>query len=819
MLSPSPRHTNCRLPLALGTALLAGLLLVPGCRQAAEDSSVSSAGGPQSTPDTPLNLPPVPVLFATVMAPAPPPAQQVARAPLPPRPPDAGQVAQQAVVPVSGVPVSGPRRDAAVNAGLIVCDPIPGDPALTTFGTACGRWLDLIAAGQPELGRTPYWEARGRARQEMGRADFHLTPAQAGALSGMTGATHAACGTISGVPSRCTLTYSLYALPGGQPVGPPLVQTGAEAQIVAALPGMAKALDARLGVRAPRVPPSVALSPSELTQVETIADEDAVSDADLLALSRLSARSPLAGMYYVGTRACNDQILLNGMVKTLLTQLPSNTLVLSHLGYTESRALRAYAASTRALIGRYPANALLAHTEIWEQRIWGTRAGEWQATQRVCRDAPRDPDSWLSPAATLGNIAEDLRQSRLANDLSASEWTTLRRLYGQQEQATLQATTLDPHYGHAWIELAEAATFSGDSGRADAAFDKALAQDTDKQEVYSWGLQMYQPKWGGDAAALGRVAALAVAEPWGSSNGATSAAEALKSAGYKAEAAQVLSVFITRQRAIVAKNPTDALEHWDLAAALAAQKTSPSLREASLEYRIAEHLMPNVPAIHRWLGDVLDQRGRTAEAIPEYRKALALDPFDSTVHFALGFDLKHERHFSEALTELHLAMRLDPRNADAHYGLGELLTMQHQYRPAAAEYREAIRMSFYSLGAWIGLPGALDECGLYDEAIRAGREADHLLMEQEQANGETEPMIHDATADAYLHKKDWAGSILESSASLGYNPNDACAHENLAEAYIAQGRKNAAHAEWERAIALGNPEITPVARKLLAAHP
>lgn len=179
----------------------------------------------------------------------------------------------------------------------------------------------------------------------------------------------------------------------------------------------------------------------------------------------------------------------------------------------------------------------------------------------------------------------------------------------------------------------------------------------------------------------------------------------------------------------------------------------------------------------------------------------------------------HERRFPEALAELRLAMRLDPRNADAHDGLGELLAMQSRFRPAVAEYREAIRMSFYTLGAWIGLPAALDQCGQYDEAIRACREADRLLMEQEQANGETEPVIHDATADAYLHKKDWADSIAESNASLGYNPNDACAHENLAEAYIAQGRKGEARAEWARAISLGDPGITPVARKLLAAHP
>ena len=702
-----------------------------------------------------------------------------------------------------------------------MCDPVPAGAALTTFGTACGRWLDLIAAGQPELGRTPFWEARGRIKREMGRTDFCLTPAQVAPLAGMTGATHAACGTLTGTPARCTLTYGLYALPGGKPVGPMIVQAGTEQQVVAALPGMAKALDARLGVRAPRVPPSVALSPEELIQVEAIGGKSTPSDADLLALSRLSARSPLAGMYYVGTRAAGDQVLLNGMVKTLLAQLPENTLALAHLGSVKPEALRPFAASTQTLFGRCPASALLAHTDVWQQRVWGNRAGEWQATQRVCRDAPGDPYSWLTRAATLANIANDLRQGRLATDLSPADWAALGRLYGQQEAAALQATALDPRDGHAWKALAESATFSGDSVRADAAFGKALAMDADKGEVCSWGLQMYQPKWSGSAGAatLRKIAALAAAEPWGDSGAATYAAESLASAGFKAEAAQVLASFIARQRAVTAQAPADAVAHWNLAAALAAQNTPPSLREASLEYRIAEHLMPNAPAIHSGLADVLDLRHRTEEAVAEYRKALALDPFDTAVHVSLGFLLKREHRFAEALPELRLALKLDPRNADAHYALGEMLNMQRQYKPAAAEYSEAIRMSYYCLGAWISLPGVLDECGQYEGAITAGREADHLLTEQGDANGETQPSVHDAVADAYLHKKDWESSIAQSNVTLGYNERDACAHENLAEAYIGQGRKGEARAEWGKAIALNDPAITPVARKLLAAHP
>ncbi len=813
-----PSRLAVSVPLML--AVLLGSAALSGCGNNADDTAAPSL---TLSADTPTHPPPTPALFAAAAA-LPPPDPQVSRALLPPRPPDPSQVAAQAVGQVAAnAPAAPVNAGLAVNAGLIVCDPVPAsaDPALAVFGTACGRWLDLVAAGQPELGRTPFWEARGRCRKEMHRTDFTLTPAQAAPLAAMAGATHAACGTLSGTPVHCTLTYTLNALPGGKPVGLPLVFSGTEQQVAAALPSLARALDKRLGVAAPRlpVPPSASPSAADLVQTETIADQDAISDADLLTLSRLSMHSPLAGMYALNTRAADDQLLLNRLVKTLLTQMPGNTLVLSHIGYIQTDALRPYAAATRALIRQYPASALLAHTDAWQQRVWGDRAGEWQAACQVCRDAPADPASWLTRAATLANIGGDLRQGRVVGDLSAADWTALNRLYAQQEAANVQAARLDSADGHAWYALAEAATFYGDAAQADAAFRKALVLDTDKSEVYSWGLQMYQPKWGGDPAELARIAALAAAEPWDDSASAVYIAEDLDGAGFHAEAAQVLSGFVARQRAVIAKSPTDLLGHWSLAAALAAQKTPDSLREATLEYRTAAHLMPNAPAIHRWLADVLDQRHRGTEAIAEYRAALALNPFAADTHFALGMLLKRRQQFAAARPELNLTLRLDPRNAEAHYGLGEILVQQHHYKPAAAEMQEAIRMSFYSINAWISLPSMLDEIGQYDGCLQAGREADHVVTEQRDANSETEPFIHNAMADADLHKKAWASSLAETHVSLSYSPNDPVAHENLAEAYSGQGKIDAARAEWKRTIALGNPEVTPVAQKLLAAHP
>lgn len=86
-----------------------------------------------------------------VLSAAPPPQPQVSLTPLPPRPPDSSLVARQAAGKADPTLASSPAS-LPVNAGLIVCDLVSLNPALTPFGIACGRWVDLIAAGQPELG-------------------------------------------------------------------------------------------------------------------------------------------------------------------------------------------------------------------------------------------------------------------------------------------------------------------------------------------------------------------------------------------------------------------------------------------------------------------------------------------------------------------------------------------------------------------------------------------------------------------------------------------------------------------------------------------
>src|SRR5438309_1173382 len=73
-------------------------------------------------------------------------------------------------------------------------------------------------------------------------------------LAPSLGLTHVVTGEVTGSAGRCTVTYRLQAVPALAAVGAPLILSGSPADLVRALPGAARDLAARLGVRDPALP-------------------------------------------------------------------------------------------------------------------------------------------------------------------------------------------------------------------------------------------------------------------------------------------------------------------------------------------------------------------------------------------------------------------------------------------------------------------------------------------------------------------------------------------------------------------------------------
>lgn len=721
------------------------------------------------------------------------------------------------VVPASAATAAVPR---SVPVGLVVCEPVTAstDAEGGRFGDGCGRWLHLMAAGQPELGRTPVWEGLGRAQQQLGRTDLRLALPDAQELARILGATHAAVGRLSGTAAHGALTYQLYRVPEGKAIGAPLTVAGTPEQILARLPGLARALAARAGVPSPRVPRALAASPADVRFLGglPLVPGAAIPDADAERLCGLAPREPLAALFYLKCARPQGETERLKTARLLLAQMPENPLAWATVGWTDAHALRPARAGLARNSRRFPQNYLFALCDVWLSREVSDQKAEWAAAERVTRDAPRNPAAWLTLAYTLSDIAQDVRKSRLARHISPAEWAYLNRVYPEWLAATARAVALDPQFGVAWQRMASAATFVGDNRRADAAFWKALRLDPDHVDVLGWGLEMYQPKWGGDPATLDKVADLAAAQHYESADQIATIADSLEAAGFHDKAQAVTAAFTAQCLAAVRHDPNSPQARWELAAALRQGK---DLDGSIREYQAAIGLRPDGAALRYDLGMAYDDRPRTRLAVGAYREALRLDPAMRDVHVKLGYDLKHLHDFPAAARELELAVRENPRDPEIFYALGELYSMQNQWKKAVAPLEAAIRLSPYDLEAYRDLVLALDEDKQYDRGIAVSLAAKVYGEAAKDPSTEYLNTMSDNLADLYLRKRNYAGAAEESQAALGRDDNDVVAHENLGEALIGQGHKAEAQAEWRRVLELDHGDMAQAARKMLAKYP
>jgi len=704
------------------------------------------------------------------------------------------------------------RQGAAANSsGIVICEPVvrQADRQVADFGAGCGRWLFFTVGGRAEVGRTPLWSEVARARRELGRDDLRLTLPDAARIAPMLGLTHIAVGRMTGTARHGVLTYQLYAMPGRTPVGPALTAQGAQKQIVAALPGLAGRLTRLLGVPALPAPPPVGASPDELRRLGAVpwGPDDPLPAAQEQSFRDLAPRLPLAGLLGMKNSLRRDRPQLAAAAARLMAQAPENVLVLGQIGYVEASALVPYQAQAERLAGRFPHSYALAHAGVWLQRARHDQAQEMLLAQQMVAAAPRNPDAWLSLGATLSDAAQDIRRGRFSALLSAQEQAGLDVLYTRSLRAIQKAADLDPSYGHAWLKLATAATFQGRQELADTAFWKAQRLAPDRADVYWWGLQMFQPKWGGDPATLAKVAALAASERYPTVGQTLYVAGGLASARSQ-DASQALRQRAERDaRAELALHPDDGDAHWDLAAALQAQRKTP---EALAEFRLAAAALPGAPAVHEELARLVYDAGQWDEAMREYRKVIQLDPRDENAHFLLGWGLKHAERWDEAVQEFQTGLRLNPRDPAPHYGLGVLYEARNLPQDAIAEYEKAVSLSPDYQEANERLLLLLDQDNQLDKALAAGRR----VVQSDPENGGA----WDNIADVCLKRKDWAASLSASDTALKLNANDALAHENRGEALMGQGDKAAARAEWEQVLKMDQGSVAKTARDNLAAH-
>jgi tetratricopeptide (TPR) repeat protein len=696
--------------------------------------------------------------------------------------------------------------------GIVVCAPVGrnADARTEEFGNGCGRWLRLVAGGHGELGQTPLWSSLDRARRELAKPDLRFSQEDAPKLAPILGVTHVAVGEIEGNAQHCTLTYHLWEARGGKVVGAPLTLTGSQDQVSAALPDMARRLLQALGIAAPRVPAKTGVNGDEMAFLGRLSwtPQAPLQGADAQKLRALAARAPLAGLYSLRSGALENEAQGREAVKTLVAQAPDSPILFAEIAYLEASALLPYRAQLRQAMARYPKSYLLAHTDVWVNRVMSNRAGERKAAERVVRCAPRNPDAWLSLGYTLADAADAVRKGKVYAQMSGPEAAYVESLYPEWLGAVRRAAGLDPRFGKAWLRVAEAACFAGENRLADQAFWKAASLDEERVEVYEWGCQMYQQKWLNDPFKLARVAEAAAADHYASPDEALTVAGDLKEVGQTEPATRMLAGLEKEAQEALRRNPNDADAHYKLAGVM---KAGDRLVEARREMKTVVRLKPQDAQAHYDFGLLLDKLGRIDEAIQEYQETVRLNPEHNRAHYDLGWDLKERQRLDEAEREIREAIRLDPAYENNYHALGEISFARKNYDEAIRQYRKSLSILDAVPETWLRLCEVYSAKKDYPNAIQAGRKA-VMLKPEEGVN-------HDALAYACLKAGKNKEAEREFRQALRINAGDATAHENLGNTLIVMGQKAEARQEWETVLTLDSGAVAQEARHMLQTHP
>ncbi len=147
---------------------------------------------------------------------------------------------------------------------------------------------------------------------------------------------------------------------------------------------------------------------------------------------------------------------------------------------------------------------------------------------------------------------------------------------------------------------------------------------------------------------------------------------------------------------------------------------------------------------HRLLGLALESTGSRAKAVQHLRKAVELDPRSADAHLALGGALGRSGQLSEALKHFNRAAELEPRWTSARYDAGLVLAGQGKWKQAADRFREALSLDPDHLKARLRLGQMSVHLERWDEVI----ECCHRVLRAEPENTEARALLERAAQRA-----------------------------------------------------------------------
>jgi tetratricopeptide (TPR) repeat protein len=678
--------------------------------------------------------------------------------------------------------------------GIQVCEPVAtGNDALADFGGGCGLWLQWAMGFHPQLGQTPRWELASRAHRELHVPHLRLSLAQGSKLYNILGVTHIAVGQITGTTAKCLLTYQLYAVPTQKAVGVPIKLAGTEEQVLAQLPGAARTLLTVLEVQKLHVPAGVGATPADLTTVGhyTWYSDQKPTEAEQQQIDVLGRKLPLAALlsYMHRTDASTKEKEL--AAQSVIEQTGGNFLMLGAVATTITKPSEEFGHRMDSLFAAVaPNNAVLAY---WAIARAHTREEAIKATERIARLAPHSSTAWNILAKQYADQGESIRLARIYAGLSPPEAEKLAAIYARWYYAATRATALDADYQDAWKELAKAATFAGASDRADAAFWKAMSLDKNDLSLYTWGLEMYQPKWGGDPATLAKVARLSTTAEFPANADLHNLGSELQSAGFPVDAKAMFARAMVQAREAVRQYPNNARPHATLGYYLNDQGQA---AEAETELKTALRLDPDSDVGHFQLGKLYAKQRRYAEAATQFKEDYRITR-NPGVKAAQAEAMSYAGQMDEAEKMLYEVLKEQPNLFDAHWALGSILARKKEVDAAIAVYKDAERLKPDASGPHRELGRLYQSQGKYDEAVQEG--------ELSVRFGPRDFSSLFYLGQTYALKSDDTASVKMYQRAIELFPDYALTHLELGKLFLKMGRKEEGRAELKRVLELNGP--------------
>ena len=132
---------------------------------------------------------------------------------------------------------------------------------------------------------------------------------------------------------------------------------------------------------------------------------------------------------------------------------------------------------------------------------------------------------------------------------------------------------------------------------------------------------------------------------------------------------------------------------------------------------------------------LVDQPGRTMEAVKHYAAALELDPFMAESYNGLATVYARQGNAEQAAACYRHALELKPFLPEARYNLGNLLLQQGKVPEAIEQFTQAVRLRPANALAHAGLGIAFEQLGRTNEAVEELEKAVRLQPDLFEAHG------------------------------------------------------------------------------------